>query len=226
MQAIILCGGKGERLRPLTSTTPKPLVHINGKPILEYLINNLKMYGVNEVILTAGYMSEEIREFAKTYSATTDLEITVIDSGDVDIIKRLTSCRNKLSGDTIVLYGDTIADINIDSLVQLKKSTPKNDIMSAIQLKSSFGLFEIQDDGLAHNFVEKPNLQYWINIGFFVFSAETFDAMCEFDDFAEFLEAWTKNLHFVVHQHSGVHITINTLTELEYAKKEISKLGW
>lgn len=226
MQAIILCGGKGERLRPLTSKTPKPLIKINDKPILQYLLNNLKDHGINNVLLTAGYLSDEIRHFGREYSANNDINLTVIDSGDVDIIDRLVSCRDKLDGDTIVLYGDTIADVNITSLVDLKASSPKSDIMSAIQLKSAFGLFKITDEGIACNFAEKPSLNYWINIGFFVFSIETFHAMAKYRTFAEFLQDWTKKSKFKVNQHSGVHITINTLDELESAKKHINTLGW
>jgi len=62
-QAVILAGGRGERLRPITDTIPKPLIPINGKPLLEYLLEMLKGQGITEVVLLLGYLSEKIAEY-------------------------------------------------------------------------------------------------------------------------------------------------------------------
>ena len=65
MQALILCGGKGERLRPLTSNIPKPMIKINGKPILEYIIDHILLFGIKDFILTTGYQSQVIEDYIR-----------------------------------------------------------------------------------------------------------------------------------------------------------------
>ena len=225
MKAIILCGGKGERLRPLTEQKPKPLIELNGKSILGYLLAWLSSSGIKEIYLTTGYLSSEIEKFLSAYSDK-DLNIQLINNGDCDIIERLISCEKFITDDALVLYGDTLADVDIKALEVLKKKYPNEDIMSAIQLKSSFGLFQIDKENTGYNFQEKPTLEYWINIGYFVFGKETFLRMHEYNNFAEFLSNWTSEGKFKISKHDGVHITINTHSELENAKQELSKLGW
>ena len=63
MMAVVLAGGLGERLKPLTNLTPKPLLKIKGKPILEYCIDNLKKHEIIEIILSVGYMADKIRDY-------------------------------------------------------------------------------------------------------------------------------------------------------------------
>ena len=60
---LILCGGKGERLRPLTESLPKPLVEIKGRPILSYLMDHVVKFGIVDIVIAAGFKSEKIREF-------------------------------------------------------------------------------------------------------------------------------------------------------------------
>ena len=87
LQVLILCGGKGERLRPLTETIPKPLIKIKNKPILSYVIKHLKSYDLNRYIFATGYKSNILHTFIKKND--NGLSIKIIDSGDVDIIKRI-----------------------------------------------------------------------------------------------------------------------------------------
>ena len=63
--ALILCGGKGERLRPLTESIPKPLVHLKGRPILSYLLDHIKKFDIDNVIIAAGFQAEKIHQFFK-----------------------------------------------------------------------------------------------------------------------------------------------------------------
>ena len=63
MKAFILCGGEGTRLRPYTYTTPKPLLPVGGKPILQHLVEHLKKYEIKEFVLTVGYLKEKIMEY-------------------------------------------------------------------------------------------------------------------------------------------------------------------
>ena len=86
-EAIILCGGKGERLRPITNNIPKPLIKINDKPILYYVITHLKKYNINKIHIASGYKSELIKNHFSDNKY--DIDISIYNSGDVDIIKRI-----------------------------------------------------------------------------------------------------------------------------------------
>ena len=105
-EAIILCGGKGERLRPITNDVPKPLVEINDKPILHYVIEHLKKYNVRKINIASGYKSKAIKRYLSENNYNTSIKI--YDSGDVDIIKRIQNILADVQKDVIVLYGDTI----------------------------------------------------------------------------------------------------------------------
>ena len=86
-EAIILCGGKGERLRPITNSVPKPLVKINNKPILHYVIEHLKQFEIGNINIAGGYKSSVLKKYFSENSYNVSRKIH--NSGDVDIIKRI-----------------------------------------------------------------------------------------------------------------------------------------
>ena len=87
MNIILLCGGKGLRLRPLTENLPKPLAKLNGKPILHYVLNHLKDFDVKKVTVSVGYQSHKIIHYLSSQTFPWKTEIS--DAGDVDIIYRI-----------------------------------------------------------------------------------------------------------------------------------------
>ena len=97
LTAIILCGGKGMRLRPLTNDVPKPLVEINDKPILYYIINHLMKYEIKNLIIATGYKSEMIETFMKNNFS--NIKYTIVNSGDVNILKRVKDCMEYINND-------------------------------------------------------------------------------------------------------------------------------
>ena len=86
-EAIILCGGKGEILRPINNDIPKPLVKINNKPILHYVIEHLKQFEIGNINIACGYKSSVLKKYFSENKY--DINIDIYDSGDVDIIKRI-----------------------------------------------------------------------------------------------------------------------------------------
>ena len=87
IKTILLCGGKGERLYPLTSDIPKPLVKIKDKSILSHIIDHLFKFDMNDLIILTGYKSEKIKSYVEEKYVNSNIQI--IDSGDVDIIQRI-----------------------------------------------------------------------------------------------------------------------------------------
>ena len=88
LRAIILCGGEGSRLKPITNKIPKPLVKINSKPILGYLLEHLEQSSIDEYYIATGYKSNKIEEYFKI-NKTLKKKVTIINSGNVDIILRI-----------------------------------------------------------------------------------------------------------------------------------------
>ncbi len=216
---VILCGGKGERLRPLTESTPKPLIHINDRPILSYLLDHITKFNILDIVIAAGFKSEKIYDFFE--NEYTNLNVTIVDSGDVDIISRIKLCSPYIKDDFILLYGDTLADVNYEMLQKYHYSHNLNATITLLPLKSQFGLVDLDGDNNIIKFQEKPTLDKWINIGSFYFDNKILSKMNEYSSYAEFLENMGASKIIKGYKHFGVHITVNTIHELEDAKKNI-----
>jgi len=220
--ALVLCGGKGERLRPLTDIQPKPLVPLRGRPILSYVLAHLERYGIKDVVIAAGYQKERIFEFFDDNYR--HLNVKIVDSGDVDIIERIKSCSSLIKNDFLLLYGDTIANVNLDHLQDFHLSHSSKATITLWPFKSPFGLFELDKEGNAINYREKPTLKQSINIGYFYYEQEILSWIKDFNVYAEFLEFLVNQGKIKGFMHHGVHLTVNTLRELEDAEQVIDKL--
>ena len=221
-EAILLCGGKGERLRPITNNTPKPLIKINDKPILYYVITHLKKYNINKIHIASGYKSGLIKKHFSDNKY--DIDISIYNSGDVDIIKRIQDIVVHVKKDVLVLYGDTISNVDINDLILRHTQSSKEITMTVWPLKIAYGLVEIESDGTVESFAEKPTLDKWINIGYFYINKNYYDLIFDNDIFQSFLQQSASNSSINAYKHHGVHITVNTLSELEEAQKNIKNI--
>ena len=221
--ALILCGGKGERLRPLTESIPKPLVHVKGRPILSYLLDHIQKFGITEIVIAAGFKAEKIREFFSSHPR--GLKVTIVDSGDVDIIERVKACGPHLDGDFILFYGDTLADVDLGKLQDFHYARGAQATITLYPLKSQFGLATLDDDANVTRFEEKPTLDRWINIGNFYYPREALSWMRDFSSYAAFLEFLGHEKKLKGYRHDGVHITVNTFRELEDAEQNIHEFA-
>lgn len=220
--AVILCGGKGERLRPLTNSIPKPLVQINKKPILEYIINYLLLHGFKKIILATGYKSKKIDSFVKNLPSKDSIDC--IYTGDVDIIKRLEIVTKDIKDDIFLLYGDTIANVDFKLLKKYHTSNKFPFTITRYPLTTKFGIIYSDDNGKVTNFKEKPTLDIWYNIGYMYINRKIFKKFSLFKSFVELLENLVTNSQINSFNHNGYHITVNTLEELKYAETNINNL--
>ena len=224
LTTIILCGGKGKRLFPLTKNLPKPLIKINGKEILSFILKNHQKYSLNDTILATGYKHNDFKKFKKKNNSK--FQLRLVNSGvNNDIIKRIIKCEKFCKKYIMVCYGDTIVDINLDKLINFFLSNKNRIILSSYNLKSQFGLMKITKSGNVKSFEEKPNLNFFFNIGYFIFEKESLKKMKRFKSFKEFLENKNTLKKFKSFIHTGNHITVNTLNELNEAKKRLKKLN-
>ena len=186
LSVLILCGGEGQRLRPLTEKVPKPLIKIKNKAIIEYIINHFFKYKINNIIIATGYKHKLLKKFInKKYK---NKKIRVLNTGlKAEIIKRIEKISNHLNENVILCYGDTLVDININKLIQFYLKDKNKFIVSSYQLKSSFGILDTNNKDIVTRFREKPKLGMWFNVGYFVFSNKYLKILKKFKKFENFL---------------------------------------
>lgn len=174
MKAVILCGGQGLRMKGCFGNTPKPLVEVQGKPILEHIIHHYCLYGVSEFVLLVGANEQAFRQFADRYKGSSVL-IKVLQTGeDTPTGGRLAIASHlfKNEKNILVTYGDGIANLNVDALVDQHISSGKGVTLTAVQPRLPFGLLDVDDSASVISFIEKPMMPQLINGGFFVISTE------------------------------------------------------
>jgi glucose-1-phosphate cytidylyltransferase len=222
LDVLILCGGKGERLKPITKKIPKPMVEIKGKPILSYILNYLQSQGIKKFHIGTGYKHEIVNEYLSKHKSPGS--INTVYSGNVDIIQRIKDAGKSIKGDFLVLYGDTISDVNINELISFHKNKNLLATMTVWPMRSQFGLVEFDDDGKVLSFLEKPLLDKYMNIGYFYFKNEILDVMKSYSDWEVFLNDMVEMEILNAYKHNGLHITVNTIEELSLAEKNIDDL--
>ena len=137
MKAIILAGGRGKRLRPITDYVPKPLISIKNIPIIEWQIKYLKKFGITEVIICSGYKTKMIENYLNNKKLGIKITFSIEDKplGTGGAIKK---AGKKIKDKSfLVINGDTITNID------LKKVMKKENSIASIQLRTKFGILQI-----------------------------------------------------------------------------------
>jgi NDP-sugar pyrophosphorylase family protein len=161
MKAIILAGGRGKRLRPITDYVPKPLVPIKNVPIIEWQLKYLKKFGISEVIICTGYKQEMIENHLNMKDLGIKIKFSIEKTplGTGGAIKKAGKWIKDKS--FFVINGDTITNID------LKKLAAKKNAIAAIELRTKYGILETEDDKIT-NFKEKKEISdTWMNAGIY-----------------------------------------------------------
>jgi glucose-1-phosphate cytidylyltransferase len=242
MQAIILCGGLGTRLREETEFRPKPLVEVGGRPILWHIMKLYAHHGFRDFVLCLGYRGQMIKEYFLNYEAMNnnfticlgrqnrityhdehkeqDFHVTLADTG----LETLTGGRVKqvekyVEGDTfMVTYGDGVADVDLRAVVEFHRAHGKLATVTTVRPVSRFGVLEVGEDGGVTSFAEKPQLDGWVSAGFFVFDRRFFDYLEGDDCFFERapLERLAGEGQLMAYRHEGFFFAMDTYREYEY----------
>ena len=172
MQAIILAGGLGRRLRPITDYVPKPLVPIDNIPILEWQIKGLKRFGINDVTVCTGYMTEQIESFLELKSGfgiKTRVSVEKKPLGTGGAIRNAAGFIRENS--FFVLNGDIITDIDL----RVMQKTPNT--IAGIELRTQFGTLDVSGD-MVNAFEEKrPIKNIWMNAGIYHLSQDILERL-------------------------------------------------
>lgn len=159
MQAVILAGGFGTRLRPLTATRPKPLVPILGKPVLSYLLELLYANGVLEVTLTLGYQPQQIEAFLKEHTPHGMRIHTVVEREPLGTAGGVRAAMAQVKEPFFVLSGDCICDFNLKAAAAFHKTKGASVTLltKAMADPREYGLVHADEDGHVERFSEKPD---------------------------------------------------------------------
>ena len=193
IDVVLLCGGKGQRLRPYTLNTPKPLLLVNKKPFLYYMISKFLKLNVDQVILATGYKSHMVTKFVNKYFKK-NKKIKLVDSGNVDIIKRLKDCSAHIRNDFFVCYGDTYIDINLKKYTNdFRKKNISASVVSAYYRLKYGTITYNKNNFLIKQFNEKPLVKNPINLGYFIFKKELILEINTSKSWINFLNKLIKN---------------------------------
>jgi glucose-1-phosphate cytidylyltransferase len=170
---VILCGGRGTRLRERTETVPKALVEIGGKPILWHVIGIYAAQGFDRFLLATGYLGEMVEEFVETTRWPGEIDVECVDTGaDTPTGGRIALLSGRLGDETFcVTYADGVADIDLGALLGFHRSHGAAATVTVVRPELQWGVAKIGDDHEVVGFVEKPRSEHWINGGFFCFEA-------------------------------------------------------
>jgi glucose-1-phosphate cytidylyltransferase len=196
-QCVILAGGFGSRLSEETQLKPKPMVEVNGKPILLRIMRHYSKFGVSEFIILAGYKADYIKKYFRDYYLEqNDIEVD-LSSGKVNYLKKsdtpwkvtivdtgfntMTGGRLKRVQDMLdpifhFTYGDGVGNVDIDSLVKSHLTSQKIGTITAVQPSGRFGALDIDESNTVTEFNEKPKGDgAWVNAGFMLLKSEVCD---------------------------------------------------
>jgi glucose-1-phosphate cytidylyltransferase len=178
---VILCGGRGTRLREATQTIPKPLVEIGGRPILWHVIRIYAHQGFNRFVLCLGHKGELIEAFVRTNGLPEGLTIDCVQTGEeTPTGGRLARVRERLGdGRFCATYADGVADIDLGALLAYHKRHGALATMTVVQPRLQYGVARLNGEGVVEGFEEKPQFEGWINGGFFCFENGVLDYLEE-----------------------------------------------
>jgi len=242
MNVVILCGGKGTRLREETDRLPKPMIPIGGQPVLWHIMNTYSQQGFNDFILCLGYKGDVIREYFYNYGRhnsdfTVDLNtgdvlfhnhgnnpdwrVTLVETG----LNTMTGSRVKRveryveSQDFFLTYGDGLTDLDIGRTLTFHKTHKKIGTVVGVSPPSQYGVLHISGDRVL-SFSEKPaKMSNKINGGYFVFSQRIFnylqgEGQCILEK--EPLESLACDNELMVYHHDGFWQCMDTFRDYNF----------
>lgn len=173
---VILCGGRGTRLRERTESVPKALVEIGGRPILWHVIQIYAAQGFKRFLLATGYMGEAVEEFAAAERWPEGVRVECVDTGlDTPTGGRVAALADRLGGERFcATYADGVADVDLGALLEFHSDHGKLASVTTVRPNLQWGVAELSGDEVT-GFVEKPRSEHWINGGFFCFEPGVFD---------------------------------------------------
>jgi len=221
MKAIILAGGFGKRLRPLTDDKPKPLVEIANRPIIEWQVLWLKKMGIKTFVVLEGYKKEALINWLTDNESRLGVRfIHITENEPLGTGGAIYKAKEIVDEKFIVINGDIITNIDVSKL------SCENAVatISLVPLRSPYGVVETSDDKIS-KFVEKPILKdFWINAGIYLFTSKIFEYLPEKGDMEKttFPQLASKGLLKGMKFENAYWRSIDSIKDVEEASLEIN----
>lgn len=245
MKVVILAGGYGTRISEESSTKPKPMIEIGGRPILWHIMKIYSYYGFNEFVICLGYKGYIIKEYFAHYflhesDVTFDFtvgnrqvvhgnhaeswKVTLVDTGENTMTGgRIRRIQKYVRDENFMLtYGDGVSDIDIRALLDFHKSHGCRATLTAVKPQGRFGIIDIEGDDTIKSFKEKAEGKTtWINGGFFVLEPEVFDLLEGDDTIFERvpLESLALSDNLKAYKHEGFWYAMDKLSDKVHLEK-------
>jgi NDP-sugar pyrophosphorylase family protein len=223
MEAILLAGGKAERLGDAARGRPKALVPIAGRPLAEYQVRQLVQAGVERVLVSCAAGKDEL-----FLDALVGLGAEIVPVPEPEPLGRggglrLAARERRESGPIFALNGDELLDVDLGTLLARHRDRCPAATITLTPLQSPFGVVELTDDDVVSGFREAPQLPHWVNVGLYVLDDEALSRLPERGDhetttFPEL--ARERKLHGF--RHEGTWLTVNTPKQLRLAEEFVA----
>ena len=224
MEAIILAGGKAERLGDASGGKPKALVPIAGKPLAAYQVGRLRSAGVERVIVSCAAGQEDL--FCDELAG---LGVEIVAAGEPERLGRgggirFAAQQRDEHGDVFALNGDELLDVDLVGLLTRHRETGAAATIVVAQPASPFGVVAVDDDDLVTGFSEGGRIPYWVNCGIYVLGAEALGRFPERGDHesSTFPELASEG-KLGAFRHVGVWLTVNTPKDLKKAEDHVAR---
>ncbi len=221
MKVVILAGGFGTRLSEYTKTIPKPMIDIDGKPILLHIMKHYAKYGFKDFYVALGYKGKIIKKFFKKKKFKWN--INLIDTGSNTMTGgRLKRLKKMIGKETFMMtYGDGVSNINLNKLIKFHKKNSRLVTLSAVRPPARFGALKLKGNFVKY-FKEKSKLdEGWINGGFFVMEPEFLNFIKNDNTYLERepLERITKKKQLAGYKHKGFWQCMDTKRDKDNLEK-------
>jgi NDP-sugar pyrophosphorylase family protein len=227
MEAVILAGGKAERLGEAAGGRPKALVELGGRPLAAYQVQQLSAAGVERVLVSCAAGQEDVFEASLSGIGP---EIVAVPEpeplGRGGGIRHAAAARRE-QGDLFALNGDELVDVDLSQLLALHRERGAAATITVVPLRSPFGVVDLDDD-LVTGFREAPRLDQWVSCGIYVLGEEALARFPERGDHetTTFPELAAEGRLRAL-RHEGVWLTVNTPKDLRVASEYLAEHpGW
>jgi len=181
VKAVIMAGGEGTRLRPLTSNAPKPMLPLVNRPMMEHIIDLLKRHEVDEIVVTVAFMANAIRNY---FGDGSEFDVKITYASEETPLGTAGSVRNamdQLDDTFLVISGDVLTDVDLGAVIQVHREQSALATIGLVRVENplEYGIVITRDDGTIERFLEKPTwgqvFSDTINSGIYVLEPEVFD---------------------------------------------------
>ncbi len=228
IDAVIMAGGRGKRLMPLTENLPKPLIKVGSKPIVEYNIDRLRDFGMKRQVLTVNYLSDQIKNYFGDGSAK-DINLTYTDEDKpLGTMGALTLIPEIYNDYVLVMNSDILTDIDFEDIFQdlIDKDGDLIVATTTHEVEIPYGVVESENE-LVIDIKEKPTYTYYSNAGIYIFKKELIDMLPDnqYFDATSLIDSLIQNNKKVLHYPIlGYWLDIGKHQDLEKAQRDIHHL--